>query len=543
MPFTPGLTNKHTSQDKTQDTDSKEEPQHGYPFDPIEPAMKTLHPHQESAIERLRQALRNGYRRPVLQAPTGFGKTVVAAHIVGSALDKNRRVIITVPALSLVDQTVREFHAAGLDDIGVIQADHRMTDYSKSVQVASVQTLQRRGIPKADLVLIDECHRMSALYDKWFSDDEWAHVPFIGMSATPWTRGLGRLYDTLIVAATTRDLIAKGFLAPFRVLAPVGAAPKPDLTGVRTVAGDFHEGDLSKAMQKRELVADIVKTWIEKGEQRPTFCFAVDRAHAQSLVARFKEAGVACDYIDAETPPNEREMVRRRFHNGDIQVVVNIAVLTTGIDWDVRCIVFARPTKSEMLFVQIIGRGLRTAKGKTDLLILDHSDTTARLGFVTDIHHTRLSGGKMALEDITERETKERLPKACKQCGTMMAPQVQKCPACGFERELISDVISRPGELVELNEFRETKVAKKRNDTDDWAAKIDFIAQVRGYAEDYGKTAGWVAWKYKDYYGVWPNDPKVRHAPAKECGMEVRMWIKAMNMRFVKAKAAERKNG
>jgi superfamily II DNA or RNA helicase len=313
------------------------------------------------------------------------------------------------------------------------------------------------------------------------------------------------------------------------------------LIGVKNVAGDYHEGQLSEAMQQGSLTADIVKTWIAKGEGRPTFCFAVDRAHAKSLVARFRDAGVACDYMDAETEPNEREAIRRRFHNGDIQVVVNIAVLTTGIDWDVRCIVFARPTKSEMLFVQIIGRGLRTAKGKTDLLILDHSDTTQRLGFVTDIHHTRLSGGRMALEETTEREKKDRLPKACKACGQLMAPQVQKGPACGFEREVISDVISRPGELVELNEFRESKQAKKRNETEDWPDKIDFIAQVRAYAAEYGKSQGWAAHKYRDRYGVWPNDPKVRYAPAaSECGMEVRTWIKAMNMRWVKAQEKKR---
>ncbi len=135
-------------------------------------------------------------------------------------------------------------------------------------------------------------------------------------------------------------------------------------------------------------------TWLRRAENRPTFCFAVDSAHAKHLQTKFTEAGVSTGYIDAYTPTNERAEIKRQFHNGDISVVCNVGCLTTGIDWDVRCIVLARPTKSEILFVQMIGRGLRTAEGKEDCLILDHSDTHLRLGFVTDIHHETLDDGR-----------------------------------------------------------------------------------------------------------------------------------------------------
>ena len=119
-----------------------------------------------------------------------------------------------------------------------------MTDWSRPVQVASVQTLQRRPIPEADVVIIDECHRWFDFYPKWMMDPAWQSRKFIGLSATPWTRGLGRYFDDLIIAATTGDLIAGGYLSPFRVFAP----SHPNLTGVRTVAGDYHEGDLSGVM-------------------------------------------------------------------------------------------------------------------------------------------------------------------------------------------------------------------------------------------------------------------------------------------------------
>ena len=121
--------------------------------------------------------------------------------------------------------------------------------------------------------------------------------------------------------------------------------------------------------------------------------FAVDCAHAQALQERFNEAGIACGYQDAHTSSADRAAIKRAFHNGDLKVVANIGTLTTGVDWDVRCLQLARPTKSEMLFVQIIGRCLRTADGKDNALILDHTDTTARLGMVTEIHHERSMTG------------------------------------------------------------------------------------------------------------------------------------------------------
>src|SRR5208282_5722440 len=97
-----------------------------------------------------------------------------------------------------------------------------------------------------------------------------------------------------------------------------------------------------------------------------TLCFAVDCAHAQAIQRRFEEAGIAAGYQDARTPMDERREIKRRFHSGDFPVVVSVGTLTIGVDWDVRCISMCRPTRSEMLFVQIVGRGLRTADGKKD---------------------------------------------------------------------------------------------------------------------------------------------------------------------------------
>jgi DNA repair protein RadD len=483
---------------------------------------RELRPHQVKAIEMLRQSLGSGKRRPVLQAPTGFGKTRLATVVVEGALAKKKRVIFTVPALSLVDQTVKAFWDDGIRDVGVIQGTNAMTDWSRPVQVASVQTLQRRPIPEADVVLIDECHRWFDFYGKWMADPAWQCRPFIGLSATPWTRGLGQYFDDLIIAATPQDLISQGYLSPFRVFAP----SHPDLTGVRTVAGDYHEGDLSVVMNDAPLVADVVDTWRRRAQNRSTFCFAVDRAHAKHLQAKFAEAGVSTGYIDAYTPTGERSEIKQKFHDGDIRVVCNVGCLTTGIDWDVRCIVLARPTKSEILFVQIIGRGLRTAEAKEDCLILDHSDTHLRLGFVTDIHHDALDDGRARAKG--KGMDRIRLPKACPQCAFLKPPRAPECPACGFKTQAFDTVEVVEGELVEL-----TGRAKRRGQTSN-DERLAFYAQLKGYAEEHDYSIGWAAHKFREKFHVWPNGYK--DAAAMEPTPKVLSWIKSRQIAWAKSK-------
>ncbi|MBS7696252.1 MULTISPECIES: DEAD/DEAH box helicase [unclassified Chelatococcus] len=486
--------------------------------------MRPLFDHQVSALAMLRHSLASGKRRPMLQAPTGFGKTMLGAAVVDGALRKGNRVVFCVPAVSLIDQTVEAFWNEGIRDVGVIQATHPMTDGTRPVQVASVQTLGRRRLPPADVVVIDEAHVMFDLYRRWMADEDWQKVPFVGLSATPWARGLGKYYDDLLIAATTSDLIERGFLSPFRVFAP----SHPDLSGVKTIAGDYHEGQLSEAMDKGSLTADIVTTWLQRGENRPTLCFGVDRAHARKIQERFEAAGVPTGYIDAHTTTDERNDIRKAFHAGDVKIVCNVGCLTTGIDWDVRCIILARPTKSEMLYVQIIGRGLRTADGKDDCLILDHSDTTLKLGFVTDIRHEHLDLGKPKKSSGGERDEKpEALPKECPSCAYLKPAKVHVCPNCGFAPQRQSTIECAPGDLVELA----ARGSAKRKSDATMDEKISFYAQLKGHGQNRGYRSGWAYHAYVEKFGVKPNDPRLSDVRPQQPGDTVRNWIKAYNIR------------
>ena len=480
--------------------------------------MRPLRDHQVSAMAMLRQSLGTGHLAPMFQASTGFGKTRVMAEITLGALAKGKRVLIIVPALSLVDQTVAALRDEGIDDIGVIQGIHEMTNSAAPVQVASVQTLAKRKMPICDIVLVDEAHCWFKFYEKMIADSKAIRRPVIGLSATPWAKGLGKHYDDLLQVISTEELIQAGFLSRFKVFAP----SHPDLEGVRTLAGDFHEGDLAEAMNKPDLVADVVSTWQQRAEQRPTLCFAVDRAHAKELQNQFLAAGIPAGYIDAHTDREERARIRHRFHAGEIKVVCNVGTMTKGIDWDVRCIILARPTKSEMLFVQIIGRGLRTAPGKDDLIILDHSDSHLNLGYVTDIHHTALDDGKKRIARTRERKA---LPKECAKCQYLRPKKVRTCPNCGFTPEVQCEVEVEDGDLVELNRKSVRHAIEKKALV---YGQLLTISKRRNYSKH------WASHKFREYFGVWPND--VGWAPQCEPTPEILGWVKSREIAFAKSR-------
>lgn len=512
--------------------------------------MRQLRIYQEVALRLLRTSITNGARRPLLQLPTGGGKTAIASSIIRGAREKGKRVAFVVPAISLIDQSVESFWKDGIRDIGVVQANHTMTDWSKPVQVCSIQTIGRTAYPNVDVIIVDEAHKVYDAQIQWMADPQWQDKLFIGLSATPWTKGLGKVFDDLIVAATTEGLIEEGYLSPFRVFAP----SRPDLTGVRTQAGDYVEKDLSKAMDKPNLVADVVETWIRMGEGRSTLCFGVDCAHAKHLQESFTKSGVNAGYMDAKSTPLEREEVRRKFASGEFKVVCNVGTLTTGVDWDVRCIVLARPTKSESLFSQIIGRGLRPiyAEGadlstsalrkeamangpKPDCLILDHSDSHLKLGFVTDIMHQHLDDGKLVRQKTQDKEREERLPRLCPRCTALIPVTQRKC-VCGYESFRASKIQTDAGELVELRGTGAKSSGPKNTVRmgDKWVPLDTFYGMLKHYSAEKGYKSGWAANQYRQAAGTWPNAYK--DAYHFEPIPEVRSWIVSRQIAYAHAK-------
>jgi len=482
---------------------------------------RELLPHQSKAIDMLRSSLGKGFKRPMLQAPTGSGKTFTAATIIKSALGKGKTVAFCVPAISLIDQTVREFRREGIHDIGVIQSGHQLTDYNQPVQICSVQTIARRVPPACDLVLVDEAHMQFKAIYKWMARDP--STPFLGLSATPWTKGLGKQYDDLLIAATTRELIDSGYLSDYTIYAPTS----PDLSGVKIIAGDYQQDQLAAVMQDKKLVGDIVQSWLELGNDDPTLCFAVDRAHAKAIQMQFRAHGLEFGYCDANTDVVERSLLFRQMARREIKGIVNVGTLTTGVDADVRTLILARPTQSESLFVQIIGRALRTADGKDRAIIIDHSDTTLRLGMPCRITHTKLSTGEKDEAKAKAGEMEPRKPKACSKCKAVKEAGVLACPKCGFEPEMQArDVEAAEGSLSILDGSAKPKYTKQQKQA--WWSALEAIRQSRG------RSKGWASHTYREKMGVWPKGLDDVSGPILP---EVASFVKSKDIRFAKRRA------
>jgi superfamily II DNA or RNA helicase len=278
------------------------------------------------------------------------------------------------------------------------------------------------------------------------------------------------------------------------------------------------------------VTGDIIDQWLKRGENRSTFCFCVNRKHAQHVAERFVEAGVAAEYMDGITSREDRELMFDRFRSGETRIICNVGVLTTGIDLDVRCIIDAKPTKSPILFVQTIGRGLRTAEGKDHLLILDHAGNHLRLGMVTDVGADRLDDGKERQGAERKAERREPLPKICDECKAVVPPRTTACPCCGAQIHGFTTVDAVEGELVRLGE----RGSGSRQAT--IADKAGFYGELKGIAGAKGYSGGWASHKFREKFGVWPNDHRVRCAAERAPSLATMNWVKSRTIAFAKAR-------
>ena len=486
-----------------------------------------LRPRQKAAIDGIRQAIREGHKRIILQAPTGSGKTILASHIIAGALDKGKRPLFTVPQLSLIDQTIKRFEAQGICDIGVIQAQHARTDGRAAVQIASVQTLVRRALPDVDVVLIDEIHLQFEGLNKILDSEEWKSKIVIALSATPWAKGMGRRWSKLIPFGTTQELIAEGWLTPM-VAYGVPEHYMPDTASVRTVDGEYVESEAEAAMSTALIVGNVVATWKAKGPGEKTFMFCVNRSHARKMQKEFEEAGVPCGYIDGTMDADSRERVFKKYRAGEYKIIASVGCLVVGVDEDVRCIIFLVLTKSEMKWVQAGGRGLRLAEGKEHLLLLDHSGTCEELGLFTDIHHEELDTHDPKEKGQPFQDKKPPKPFKCKACNAIVPRSAQVCPICGAKMPKPPVPRHVEGELVKV-EGGKPKAAKREYTM---AEKQEFYSGLLYIAQQRGKSEGMAAHRYRDKFGDWPNQLRKEPRPPS---FEVEQYDRYCRIRFAKS--------
>ncbi|MDO8310361.1 MAG: helicase-related protein, partial [Sideroxyarcus sp.] len=355
-------------------------------------------------------------------------------------------------------------------------------------------------------------------------------VPIIGLSATPYAKGLGKhyeavggaLFEQIIIAATIPELIADGYLVDVDVYAP----SEPDMTGIKQARNsfgdmDYTDADVARATDKPELVGDIVSHWLKLAGSTPTVCFASNIAHSKHIVERFLATGVPAEHIDCYTKEDERQAILRRIETGETLVVSNVGILAEGWDFPAcRTLILARPTRSLIRYIQMAGRVLRPHDSKVRALILDHSGSVCRLGFPTDEFPLVLDDGTPATSAAVVPRDKP-LPKACPSCSYVTASH--QCPVCGFARVKRNDVEVKEGELALVTKKPKVKRIEKQA----------FYSQLLAVANQKGYLPGWVSNKYRDYTGVWPRG--LQSVPA-EPTPEFLGYLKHLQIRFAKSK-------
>jgi len=447
-----------------------------------------LRPYQMAGVDALRQAYKRGRRAPIYALPTGGGKTLVFSYITRNAVNHGSRVLILVHRAELLRQSSNTLTRWGVPH-GCISPAYPMTN--QMVQVASVQTAVRRltRLAPPDFIIIDEAHHVVA--GTWQRVIEaFPRARLLGVTATPARldgRGLGRhcggVFDELIVGPSIAELIEGGFLVPPRVF----ASPRHlNLSGVRTRAGDFASDQLDRVMRQREIVGDAVAHYARTCPGVPAIAFCVSIEHATQVAQQFSAAGWRARRIDGTMPDVERAAVVAALAEGDLDVMVSVDLVSEGFDVPAcGAAILMRPTQSETLFLQQVGRALRPAPGKACAFILDHAGNVARHGLPQEVREWTLDG----------RRAREAAPelKQCPNCYAMLPRLTQTCPECEYyfdEHVRAESSTGRgelnqvDGELIELTpEIIEQHRAQRRREVEGAQSREELmrIARQRGY--------------------------------------------------------------
>lgn len=486
-----------------------------------------LREHQQEVIDALRQGFIDGHRSQLLYAPTGFGKTEVAIALMKATSEKFKRAAMVLDRIVLVDQTSLRLDKYRIKH-GVFQSGHWRYDKRERLQVCSAQTLERRdNFPDMDLLIVDECHIARKQTSEYIKNNPNTRV--IGLTATPFTKGLGELYSNVVCGSTTSDLVKNQWLAPLKVY----IAKEIDMTGAKKVAGEWSGDVVTERGMK--LTGDIVQEWIKKtheifGRPRKTIVFCAGVAHGADLVKQFAEHGYNFVSISYKDDDEFKKQAIEDFAKPDTEIHGLIAtdILTRGFDVsDVMIGVSARPfSKSLSSHVQQMGRVMRSHPDKEFGLWLDHSGNYLRFQddwdeLYEDGVKTLDSSGEKAHREPTERKKKES---KCPKCSLLWPKGTDTCPSCGYVRQKRNEVSAIAGELEELV----AGVKVKKDDKQDFYSQLLYIANEKSY------NPHWASHKYREKFGVWPKGLDSKPVPPTLTTMK---WIQSRNIAWAKRKA------
>lgn len=345
-----------------------------------------LRSYQKEAIDAILNARRSGVKRMVVCLPTGAGKTVIFSELASMA---NRRVLVLAHREELLGQAQDKLQRAiGDQDLVEIEQAQNYASNQAKVVVASLRSLHAERLNRLisdaqfGLIIYDECHHAIAEDNQrilgdlgvFNSDFDGTLVGFTATTRRADGIGLDEVFETLVYSRTLQDMINDQFLVPLRGYRISTAVSLDGLEG----RGDFPLEDLEEKIDIQERNGLVARNIQELARDRRTICFCVTVKHAENLAQTLRSCGVPAAVIHGEMKSTERSRILKDFREGTLQVLTNVGVLTEGFDDpEVSCIAMARPTRSESLYVQCVGRGMRLFEGKKDCIILDFVDLSA----------------------------------------------------------------------------------------------------------------------------------------------------------------------
>ena len=421
--------------------------------------------YQMQTLELVRESIRNSRTKILVHLPTGAGKTHIFLEQIYRAEMRQKKVLVLVRRRQLVFQTVLRLQRKIKKHVGVWMGT---TKNKYNVMVASIDTAIKSvdDLGDFDLVIVDEAHDCTSDgYQRVL--DKYKDKLIIGYTATPYRVGRKghKFWEDVIKPITAAQLRDQGFLVPTRIYCP----SKPDLSGVTTKGGDYNVAQLEGVMSK--LYGDIIKHYQKfcgyepgrRAKRAIAFCTTVKQS--KELAQKFRENHITAYHVDADTPQAERDKLIGYFEKRQQVVLCNVNVFSTGVDIPgTQAIILARPTKSRVLHLQQLGRGLRPAEGKDSCLVLDHAGNCLRLGDPYDDFEAELDD-----MDKGARAAKVRAKhKDCPHCCYLLPLSAKECTQCG------QDV--RTGRQIELDNASELVEYKGQTYTD-----VEFVKKMRGY--------------------------------------------------------------
>ena len=378
-----------------------------------------LRDYQTDAIDAIEKSWANGTTRPAVVLPTGAGKTVVFSHLAARAHERTGRTLVLAHREELLNQAAAKIRSVAPHlKTGIVKAERDEHDGSDIV-VASVQTLavprRRERIENVGLVIVDEAHHAAA--------DSYRTVlnhfgcfdgtPAAGFTATMARQdgGLADIWEDVVFRLDILTMISRKFLVDVRGKSVV--VEGLDLSQVKSRGGDYQEGQLGAVLAESGAPKAVADAYVRFASDRPGVVFTPTVETAQQMAEVLNEAGISTACVWGEMTSADRRSALARYEKGDVQVLANCMVLTEGFDapW-ASCCVVARPTRSAPLYVQMVGRVLRTFPGKKDALVLDVAGVTGRhkLASIVDLTEAKV-------KSVSENET---LGEAAEEAGIVI---------------------------------------------------------------------------------------------------------------------------